>query len=680
MFGHPDWHALEVLTEHPGRHRPSLPDRACAPDVVRSRFIYQCRSLAASFDLEYEEAEELVKQLRPTNAFRTAEEREREALLKLLFPVPWERVVPADALEDLGVSPGWIGSVGNAAIVVMHPADEADATNVGDIDPCDVLRSGGVRALSFGNLEEGRPLGVVAFLVEPTINQDVVTGLDLTIIDVNDLDGDALSEEVLVVLAYSLVLYLSGPALNAFSPLEITGSADGIFVRLHGHLDTQYAYDFVENLRKALYTCQESFEEFGHDDMEPDASNADMKRWDGLPVRAVEDSTISDIDDEEFDGSEDASGMSEYAEQVPKLLAEYLQEHDRADLATFAENHRVDGDRSEVMTFLTFVGACERSGAVPPELALTLRMLAIRMYAERMGREEGYEPPTEALERCQRDMLSAQALSEPEMFEYYDSTPPPQENADFRKGFALLVGMDLDALAALEGAVEGAGPRSEEEFLQFAATVLKRVLGREVDPEEFLRQMRTEGGINGVPRAEWRVCLEQLGWTVVGESEGDVKRFDPSFWSSTRDGGVEIPVIVEGYSHVPGDTTDEQANEAFQALADRYPKGCILLFRLLHFKTVDKRCYTCGGMFYRDGTWAPFALSQKMSGLDELLAQRKAGFTFENPLPEYEDPSARLAVSLNLLVQGVDCDEDSKPEVMVLRVNGWQLPIAHLAP
>lgn len=78
---------------------------------------------------------------------------------------------------------------------------------------------------------------------------------------------------------------------------------------------------------------------------------------------------------------------------------------------------------------------------------------------------------------------------------------------------------------------------------------------------------------------------------------------------------------------------------------------------------------------FRDGHWAPFALSERVDGLERLLAQRQAGFSFDAPLSEYEDPCGVLAVSFNLMVKGHDFERDPNPDVMVMEVGGWKLPV-----
>lgn len=215
-------------------------------------------------------------------------------------------------------------------------------------------------------------------------------------------------------------------------------------------------------------------------------------------------------------------------------------------------------------------------------------------------------------------------------------------------------------------------PLSDDELKQGMADLIKQATGETVDPEAFLEQMRLSGGLNGVPRELWRDILgDHLGWDVT-DLERDDRRFAPAFWVVTRDGGIELPVIVEGYAYAPGDQADALANEAFDVLAARHPKGCLLLFGQLCFKHIEGRSYTFGGMLYRNQAWAPFALTEAMESFDTLLEQRYLGFSFDAPLHEYEDPDGHLAMGFNAYATGHDPSKGV--EMITLRLGEWLYP------
>ncbi|MBN3761020.1 hypothetical protein [Burkholderia sp. Ac-20365] len=682
MFGHADWHALEATTEHLGRRRASLPDRFCAPDVVASRFVFQCHSLAQSFDLDEDEADALVRKLRPTDAFRTAEEREHAAILQLMFPTPWERELSYEVLDDMML--GDVDSLDvedGITVIVLNPEEElAEGAAVGN-GAADAPQYGGTRVLSVFD-DAGDKWAALFFIVEPTINQDIVVGLDITLGKLGDLEQGELAAEAIDLIARCLVLYLSSPTLNAYSTHEISGAVDGICVRLHGHLDSPNLCELAACFMEALEECHDAFADFGHDDP-PELNHAEFDPNCSLPVRAIEDSTTSDYiqaseagEDDEGDDSHEIGKYADEIDEIPQMLGEYLKGRGRADLAAFADHHSLRGDKVATLEFLSFLGATSRAGALPLDLARTLRMVTVRCFADRLAAERGEPAPLDAAERRSRDVTTARELGEPALADYFESVSATEVNNDFRKGFAELIGLDPSDLAAIDDARDEAGKlMSASDFHKFASTLLKRALGRDVDPADFIRQMRINGGLIGVPHEDWYQCLKHLGWDVVGEPREVVARFDPSFWVSTRDGTIELPVVVEGYAYVPEDTTDVLAKEAFEVLAAKFPKGCLLLFGALHFKKIQDRCYTCGGMLLRDGHWAPFALSERVDGLERLLAQRQAGFSFDAPLSEYEDPCGVLAVSFNLMVRGHDFERDPNPDVMVMEVHGWKLPV-----
>lgn len=215
-------------------------------------------------------------------------------------------------------------------------------------------------------------------------------------------------------------------------------------------------------------------------------------------------------------------------------------------------------------------------------------------------------------------------------------------------------------------------PMSDEDFKQGMAEFIKQATGESLDPDAFMEQMRLSGGLNGVPRELWRDILgEHLGWDVT-DLERDDRRFAPAFWAVTRDGGIELPAIVEGYGYAPGDQQDALANEAFDVLAARHPKGCVLLFGQLCFRYIEGRAYTFGGMLYRNQEWAPFALSDAMKSFDALLEQRYLGFSFDSPLPEYEDPDGQLAMGFNAYATGHDPSKGI--EMVTLRFGEWLHP------
>jgi hypothetical protein len=307
-----------------------------------------------------------------------------------------------------------------------------------------------------------------------------------------------------------------------------------------------------------------------------------------------------------------------------------------------------------------------------------------------------------------RDQKIAETFNDSRFSEFLANSDFADHDRMLRDGLALLLGVDpeqvvgqessstgeVDVLSLLELASEAAAltrqlspdasdednddrlfPLTKDEMHEHLATFLRNATGEDVDVEAFIRQMRVNGGIHGVPRVDWYNLLHFLGWDLTEFNESGPKRFTPAFWASTRDGGIELPVIVEGYMYSPGDEEDELAREAFLTLPKRYPKGCILVFGSMLYKVVDKRCYTFGGMLFRNGQWRPFALSQSVVSLDDLLLQHEKVFSFGTPGRDYEDVDGKLARKFNAMAAGWDVETDPQPPMMALDLHGWVCPM-----
>lgn len=214
-------------------------------------------------------------------------------------------------------------------------------------------------------------------------------------------------------------------------------------------------------------------------------------------------------------------------------------------------------------------------------------------------------------------------------------------------------------------------PMSNEDMLAGVGAFIEKAIGKKVDPEQFLQDMRAQGGLHGPVHDEWMDLLEFLGWDLCALD--DPARLDPAFTVHSERLDKEFPFVCEAYAYSPGDDGDPLVNEAKEVLAGAYPGGVVLGFKSMPYKEVDGKKYTFGGLFYYKQQWRPFALSKAIDSFDALLVQRESGFSFNSPTKEYADENAQIAHSFNLMTEGADTQ---KPHQMVgIRSGDWITPM-----
>lgn len=212
------------------------------------------------------------------------------------------------------------------------------------------------------------------------------------------------------------------------------------------------------------------------------------------------------------------------------------------------------------------------------------------------------------------------------------------------------------------------GGLSEGDFNEGVRQFVKEALGEDVDPEEFMRQMRIQGGPHGPTHPCWWDLFETLGWKLE-DYEDEPERFEPAFWVAAGRHGETLPVICEAYAYFPDDADDELAQEALQQVAEDFPDGAFLLFKSIPFQEVGGHKYHFGGMLYWQDKWRPFALTPHMQSADDILDQIESSFTFETVNPKYADDNCSLTVPFNRMCQGMDPNEPT--EVVGLRQGAW---------
>lgn len=198
---------------------------------------------------------------------------------------------------------------------------------------------------------------------------------------------------------------------------------------------------------------------------------------------------------------------------------------------------------------------------------------------------------------------------------------------------------------------------------------VSQLAGKHVSADDYLEQMRLEGGVHGPTAFDWYNLLSNLDWKMTNEVEDPV-RFEPAFYAHTSDGSVRLPVVCENYAYIPGDVDDKLANQAKTELASRYPGGVLLMFKAVMCKQHQGQNYSFGGLYYKNEQWRQVALCLPMKGLEAVLAQVDEGFTFNAPDPKYIDKGCTLARALNFLTHGADPNNFETPAIS-MRNGDW---------
>lgn len=213
-------------------------------------------------------------------------------------------------------------------------------------------------------------------------------------------------------------------------------------------------------------------------------------------------------------------------------------------------------------------------------------------------------------------------------------------------------------------------PMSKEDMMKGVADLLKLSTVKDLDPESFMNGMRAAGGIHGPTHDAWWNLFSHLEWDLE-ELTDEPDRLEPAFVAHSAS-GVSLPVICEAYGYLPGDDQDELAEEAKEVIAQEFPEGAVLVFKVMPLKVVGDHHYAFGGLLYLRQQWRPFALCDSMRGLDALLEQREHGFSFNAPDPKYADDKG-LAQGLALMTHGRDPNTASR--MFCIKQGDWLMPV-----
>jgi hypothetical protein len=208
---------------------------------------------------------------------------------------------------------------------------------------------------------------------------------------------------------------------------------------------------------------------------------------------------------------------------------------------------------------------------------------------------------------------------------------------------------------ALDKQVGQVRAMTEGEMKEGMRSFLKKALGREVDPDSCMREVRIAGGVHGPTHPSWWDLLENLGW-APSDYVDEPHRLEPAFVLPASRHGVQLPAICESYGYFPDDKDDELAEEAMKDVARRFPSGALLLFKDMPYREVDGHQYSFGGMLYWRKTWTPFAMCAAMKSLDDLLDQVEGGFRIGMADARFAD-DCYVAVPFNRMCHGLDPNE-----------------------
>jgi hypothetical protein len=224
------------------------------------------------------------------------------------------------------------------------------------------------------------------------------------------------------------------------------------------------------------------------------------------------------------------------------------------------------------------------------------------------------------------------------------------ENGEEEDEALLFGGMDLDDL--------------NEGMREF----LKSATGQDIDPEDFMRQMRIQGGVHGPTHPCWWDLFETLGWDPQDYVD-EPARLQPAFRVKADSYSTDLPVICEAYAYFPDDLKDDLAVSAMKKVEKAHPHGAFLLFKSMPYQEVAGHKYSFGGMLFWRQHWHPFALNAQMTSASHVLDQVESGFSFETANPAYADDHCALAAPFNRMCQG--CDPNQNMPMYGLKQRKW---------
>lgn len=200
------------------------------------------------------------------------------------------------------------------------------------------------------------------------------------------------------------------------------------------------------------------------------------------------------------------------------------------------------------------------------------------------------------------------------------------------------------------------GNLSMDDLNEGMRDLLRQATGRDIDPEDFMEQVRIAGGVHGPTHPSWYDLLASLDWPLEDWVD-EPGRLEPAFWTPAARRGQQMPVICEAYAFFPDDAGDTLAHQAMDIVAQTYPNGALLLFKSMPYQEVQGHRYNFGGMLWWKGQWSPFALNESVKSVDDVFDQIESGFSFARVDTRYADDTGFIAVPFNRMSHGEDPNE-----------------------
>jgi hypothetical protein len=186
---------------------------------------------------------------------------------------------------------------------------------------------------------------------------------------------------------------------------------------------------------------------------------------------------------------------------------------------------------------------------------------------------------------------------------------------------------------------------------------------------DLVQQLRLAGGSGYFSPSDcWYNALRSIGWQLDDDVD-EPERFQPAFRTRSQRLNASVPVVVEPYHYLPGDSDDPLARQAFAELPDLLGDPVLVLFRGVPFQEVEGVAYTYAGSIFLKGAWHEVAINERISSVDGLIEQAEAGFRFGTNAPQFGDTRARFARSIAAM--SFSLDGSMKGELMSMKTGGW---------
>lgn len=405
MLGYTDWHELEKVTAS-GDQPPSKPDWLVSPAVADSRNVYQERKLFSTLlddfmaDPDIDLAG-LIEELGPSASFPYA--GKPDPLLDVLFPTSW--TIDLNPVVTRGLTLRVGGEDSDFVVETLRRG----VNGIEGIEEQHLpLQVRGYRTFSvhsplhdgktspFKDVKPSRPVATIALRFHPSHEDGVLLGCSIELHPFNYV-SEYLTEDEVDAIAKGIFTYLEETAIMPFANGPISGSADGVFLRLSGRTKRPYVAMLMDAFADLLVDSRDTWHEGV--DFDSFGEPGDMP-FGVLPIQSIMGSFSYERDEDEEEGLDpvrseqlvaDILAMSEAMNHAPDILANYLSDQGfEAESRLFAGG-RVDlSDQKALAMFFEQVVALENAGKVPESVSIAFRHHMLDMHVGE-DLEEGRE-------------------------------------------------------------------------------------------------------------------------------------------------------------------------------------------------------------------------------------------------------------------------------------------------